>query len=188
MRIVSGTHRGRSIHPPKNLPVRPTTDFAKESLFNILNNHISFEDCKVLDLFCGTGNISYEFLSRECEDLTCVDISFQCCAFIKKTIEDFKFPKSKVIKADVFSFLKNNLESYDVIFADPPYDLEKINEIVPLIYEKKMLKENGWMIIEHGPRIDISDQPYFKEKRAYGNVNFSFFHYTPSEDIATSHS
>jgi 16S rRNA (guanine966-N2)-methyltransferase len=175
MRIVSGTHRGRSIHPPKNLPVRPTTDFAKESLFNILNNYIEFDELKVLDLFCGTGNISYEFLSRGCKEITAVDSSYACCEFVKKTIQALGFPKTKVIKADVFSFLKNSLETYDLVFADPPYDLEKLDQIVPLVIEKNMLNEGGWLIIEHGPRTDLSAQPNFKEKRVYGNVNFSFF-------------
>lgn len=175
MRIVSGSHRGRTIHPPRNLPVRPTTDFAKESLFNILNNHIDYDGMKVLDLFCGTGNISYEFLSRGCSDITCVDTSYACCEFVKKTIEDLKFPKSKVIKADVFSFLKNNMERYDLIFADPPYDMEKTDQIAHLIFEKGLLNPEGWLIIEHGPKTDLSAIPGFSEKRVYGNVNFSFF-------------
>ena len=175
MRIVSGTHRGRVINAPKNLPVRPTTDFAKESLFNIINNHFEFDSIKVADLFCGTGNITYEFLSRECPDIVSVDENYHCSEFVKKTILDFKLPKGKVIKADVFSFLKNNLETYDIIFADPPYDLKKLEEIAPLVFEKKMIRENGWLIIEHGEKTDLSLQPHFKEKRKYGNVHFSFF-------------
>jgi 16S rRNA (guanine966-N2)-methyltransferase len=182
IRIISGTHKGRVVHAPKNLPVRPTTDFAKESLFNILNNHFDFEEVKVLDLFCGTGNITYEFLSRGCSDITCVDESYHCVTFIKKTIDDFKLPKAKVVKSDVFSFLKNNLETYDIIFADPPFDMEKFDQISPLIFEKKLLKENGWLIIEHGPLTDLSQQPYFREKRKYGNLNFSFFYRESSSD------
>lgn len=175
IRIVSGTHKGRVVHAPKNLPVRPTTDFAKESLFNILSNHYDFEDCKVADLFCGTGNITYEFLSRECADIISVDENYHCCAFVKKTIDDFKLPKARVIKADVFSFLKNNIETYDIIFADPPYELDKIDQISLLVFEKKLLRENGTLIVEHGERTDLSRQPHFKEKRKYGNVHFSFF-------------
>jgi 16S rRNA (guanine(966)-N(2))-methyltransferase RsmD len=175
MRIISGSHGGRTIHPPKNLPVRPTTDFAKESLFNILNNKIEFEGLKVLDLFCGSGNISYEFLSRGATNVTCVDSSFACCTFVKKTLEAMKFEGGHVIKADVFSFLRNHSTTYDIIFADPPYDLEKLDQIGPLIIEKELLKPEGMMIIEHGPRTDLSAQPHFKEKRVYGNVNFSFF-------------
>jgi 16S rRNA (guanine966-N2)-methyltransferase len=177
IRIISGTHRSRVIHAPKNLPVRPTTDFAKESIFNILNNHFEFDELKVLDLFSGTGNITYEFLSRECKDIISVDDSYLCCSFIKKTIEAFKLPKARVIKADAFSFLKNNTETYDIIFADPPYDLEKIPQIAPLVFEKKLLRENGWLIVEHGPSTDLSSQEHFKEKRKYGNVNFSIFYY-----------
>jgi len=175
IRIISGTHRSRVIHAPKNLPVRPTTDFAKESLFNILNNHFEFDEIKVLDLFSGTGNITYEFLSRECKDIISVDENYASCAFIKKTIEALKLPKARVIKSDAFSFLKNNLETYDVIFADPPYDLDKIAQIAPLVFEKKLLRENGWLIVEHGPSTDLSMQEHFKEKRKYGNVNFSIF-------------
>ncbi|HEX8514865.1 MAG TPA: 16S rRNA (guanine(966)-N(2))-methyltransferase RsmD [Bacteroidia bacterium] len=175
MRIISGTHKSRVVHAPRNLPVRPTTDFAKESLFNILNNHFEFDEVKVLDLFAGTGNITYEFLSRECKDIISVDESYACCTFIKKTIEDFKLPKSRVIKADVFSFLKNNIETYDIIFADPPFDLDKIPQIAPLVFEKGLLKENGWLIVEHGPDTDLSAQPHFKEKRKYGNIHFAFF-------------
>jgi 16S rRNA (guanine(966)-N(2))-methyltransferase RsmD len=180
IRIISGTHKSRVIHAPKNLPVRPTTDFAKESLFNILNNHYEFDEVKVLDLFCGTGNITYEFLSRGCKDIISVDESYACCSFVKKTIEDLKFPKSKVIKADVFSFLRGNTETYDLIFADPPFNLDKIDQISPLVFEKKLLKENGWLIIEHGPTTDLSHQANFMKKRKYGNLNFSFFAH-PSE-------
>jgi 16S rRNA (guanine966-N2)-methyltransferase len=177
MRIISGTHKSRVIHPPKNLPVRPTTDFAKESLFNIINNHFEFDEVKVLDLFCGTGNITYEFLSRGCKEMTSVDESYVCCAFVKKTIEDFKLPKAKVIKADVFSFIKNSSEKYNIIFADPPFDLDKIPQIAPLVFEKNLLHESGWLIIEHGPSTDLSSQQYFREKRKYGNLNFAFFSY-----------
>jgi 16S rRNA (guanine966-N2)-methyltransferase len=175
IRIISGTHKGRIVHAPKNLPVRPTTDFAKESLFNILNNHFDFEEIKVLDLFCGTGNITYEFLSRGCTDITCVDENYNCITFIKKTIENFNLSPAKVVKADVFSFLKNTMETYDIIFADPPFDMEKFDQIAPLVFEKKLLRENGYLIIEHGPLTDLSQQEHFKEKRKYGNLNFSFF-------------
>jgi 16S rRNA (guanine966-N2)-methyltransferase len=175
IRIVSGTHKGRIVHAPKNLPVRPTTDFAKESLFNILNNHFDFDEVKVLDLFCGTGNITYEFLSRGSTDVTCVDESYHCATFIKKTIEDFKLPKAKVVKAEVFSFLKSSMETYDIIFADPPFDMEKFDQISPIVFEKKLLRPSGWLIIEHGPTTDLSQLPHFREKRKYGNLNFSFF-------------
>ncbi len=183
MRIISGTYKGRVINPPKSLPVRPTTDFAKESLFNILNNHIDFEGLKVLDLFAGTGNITYEFASRGATDITCVDSNASCCAFIKKTSVDFKMPQIRVIKADVFVFLKKSASTYSLIFADPPYDmeLEKFESIAESVFSKNLLKPEGWLIVEHGERADLSKHPAFKEHRKYGNVNFSFFRNTITE-------
>lgn len=175
MRIISGTHKGRQFHPPKNLPVRPTTDFAKESLFNILNNHFDFEEVKVADLFCGTGGITYEFLSRGSTDVIAVDDNFGCCSFVKKTIEAFSLPRTRVIRSDVFSFLKNNIETYDIIFADPPYDLDKIDQIPALVFEKNLIRENGWLVVEHGERTNLSAHPRFREVRKYGNVFFSIF-------------
>jgi 16S rRNA (guanine966-N2)-methyltransferase len=177
MRIISGIHKGRVLHPPKSLPVRPTTDFAKESLFNILNNYIDFDGLKVLDLFCGTGNITFEFASRGATDITSVDSNYNCCEFVKKTISAFNMQQVRVVKSDVFSFLNKNLNSYDIIFADPPYDLEpdKFNAIHELVFNKGLLKSEGWLIIEHGERIDFSKHKYFMEHRKYGNVNFSFF-------------
>ncbi|MES2591462.1 MAG: RsmD family RNA methyltransferase [Bacteroidota bacterium] len=177
MRIISGEHKGRVIHPPKNLPVRPTTDFAKESLFNILNNHIDFEGIKLLDLFCGTGNITFEFASRGSTDVTSVDDNYHCCDFVKKTISAFKMDQVKVIKSDAFSFLKKTANTYHVIFADPPYDMEqeKFISIRDLVFSKNLLKPEGWLIIEHGERTVLSDHKCFVEHRKYGNVNFSFF-------------
>lgn len=177
MRIISGIHKGRIMHPPKNLPVRPTTDFAKESLFNILNNHIDFEGIKVLDLFCGTGNISFEFSSRGSNDVTSVDDNYHCCDFVKKTSADFKMDQIKVVKSDVFSFLKKIANTYDIIFADPPYiiELPKLELIIELVFSKNLLKPDGWLIIEHSEQADLSVHPCFFEHRKYGNVNFSFF-------------
>lgn len=174
MRIISGKYKGRSIHPPKKLPVRPTTDFAKESLFNILNNSIDFENTKVLD-FSGTGNITYEFVSRGSADITCIDASYDCCNFIKKTLQEFGFKGAKVIKMNVFSFLKNDISKYDLIFADPPYDLAELKTIPDLIFEQNLLNPEGVFILEHGEFNDFSLHPHFKEHRKYGNVNFSFF-------------
>lgn len=175
MRIVSGTHRGRVLHPPKNLPVRPTTDFAKESIFNILNNYFELDGLKVLDLFCGTGNMSFEFASRGCGDIIAVDTHAGCCEFVRKTAAGLKFPQIKVMKADAFSVLKKTASTFHIIFADPPYDLETIPAIPQLVFEKKLLKPDGWLIVEHGPKTDLSAIPSFKEKRTYGNVNFSIF-------------
>lgn len=178
MRIINGIHKGRKINPPKNLPVRPTTDFAKESLFNILNNHVEFDELKVLDLFCGTGNITFEFASREAIDITSVDSSPACCDFVRKTISDFKMTQVKVVKSDVFSFLNKGFGSYSLIFADPPYDMEeeRFKQLVQLVFEKNLLKPGGWLIVEHGERTILSALPAFKEHRKYGNVNFSFFY------------
>ncbi len=177
MRIISGTHRGRVIHPPKNLPVRPTTDFAKESLFNILNNHFDYEDLKVLDLFCGTGNITYEFASRGSNDITSVDDNYHCCEFVKKTIAVFNMDQVKVIKSEAFSFLKKTAGTYNIIFADPPYEMEaeKFQQLPELVFSKNLLKPEGCLIIEHGEQTDFSKYPNFFEHRKYGNVNFSFF-------------
>ncbi len=175
MRIISGTHRGRVIHAPQNLPVRPTTDFAKEGLFNILHNHFELDGLKVLDLFCGTGNMSYEFASRGCDEIIAVDSNFNCCAFVKKTADLFKMSQIKVIKTDVFGLLKKTAGTYHIIFADPPYDLENIPLLPELVFEKKLLKPDGWLIVEHGPATDLSALPNFKEKRTYGHANFSIF-------------
>jgi 16S rRNA (guanine(966)-N(2))-methyltransferase RsmD len=175
MRIISGTHRGRVLHPPKSLPVRPTTDFAKESIFNILNNHFEWEGLKVLDLFCGTGNISYEFASRGCSDIIAVDTNFNCCEFVKRSATTFNMTQIKVMKSDVFSFLKKTASTRHIIFADPPYDMEHMERIPELVFERKLIKPEGWLIVEHGPHTNLSALPNFKEKRSYGNVNFSIF-------------
>lgn len=166
------------LHPPKNLPVRPTTDFAKESLFNILNNYLDFDGLKVLDLFSGTGNITFEFVSRGSNNITAVDASFACCEFIKKTIAALQMKDQvRVVKSDVFTFLNKNLNTYDLIFADPPYDMEpdKFQALAENVFSKNMLKAGGWLIIEHGERISFTEHPFFVEHRKYGNVNFSFF-------------
>ena len=177
MRIINGTHKGRRINPPKSITARPTTDFAKEGLFNILNNYIDFEGLKVLDLFCGTGNITFEFASRGAMEITSVDDNYNCCEFVKKTISDFKMSQVKVIKADVFSFLKKSVNTHSLIFADPPYEMEpeKFDAIPELIFSKELLQPKGLLIIEHGARTEFSKHKLFFEHRKYGNVNFSFF-------------
>ena len=174
MRIVSGTHRGRILHPPKKLPVRPTTDLAKESLFNILNNMIDFENLKILDLFSGTGNISYEFYSRGSKDITCVEQNFRCVKYIKDTVQLLTMPEVKVVQANVFSFLKNSLK-YDIIFADPPYDIGRYEELTETIINNKLLNQDGILIIEHPKEVYLSQFPGFTQVRNYGKVHFSFF-------------
>ena len=174
MRILGGSLKGRTIAVPKGLPIRPTTSFAGEGLFNILNNYFDLEVSTVLDLFSGTGHISLEFASRGCKELESVDSNYACVNFLKQTASKFQLPISTT-KADVFKFLKDANKTYDLIFADPPYDLVNIEEIHQLVFDKKLLNENGWLIIEHGPRTKLEHLSHFKQLRKYGNVNFSIF-------------
>lgn len=174
MRIIGGKYKGKNIIAPKNLPVRPTTDFAKESLFNILNNRIDFEDCKLLELFAGTGNIGYEFASRGCKDITSVDVNFQCIQFIKRMNRELQF-NNRIIRSEAMRFLKQCKEQYNFIFADPPYQMEGIESIPTLVFEKELLKPESILVVEHEKHLDFSDYPNFQENRQYGRVNFSFF-------------
>lgn len=174
MRIISGEFKGRPIHTPQNLPVRPTTDKAKESLFNILANRIDLDGIKVLDLFAGTGNISYEFASRGALEVTSVDSDFRCAKFIKTTAENLKMP-IKIVRANAFSFLSTIIAKYDLIFADPPYDLARLSEIPDLIINQNILTDDGILIVEHSATNDFSKHPWFVETRVYSKVNFSFF-------------
>lgn len=177
MRIVSGKNKGRKIIAPKNLPVRPTTDMAKESLFNILNNHIQFDEIKVLDLFAGTGNITYEFLSRGCKAITSVDNNFKCVQFIKQTTQLLNYQNAKVIQSDFKAFLGRTPEKWDVIFADPPYQLSNLEEIPKLIFSHDLINPNGILIVEHDKNSSFEDFPEIQESRMYGKVNFSFFYF-----------
>ncbi|MEZ4779324.1 MAG: RsmD family RNA methyltransferase [Flavobacteriaceae bacterium] len=176
MRIISGIHKGRKINPPKGLPVRPTTDFAKEGLFNILRNRVWFSSIKALDLFAGTGNISFELASRGVPKITAVDADFGCVKFIKKTSEELTLPIT-TLKMDVFKYLDSKSERFDVIFADPPYlfQLEKLQEIIQKVQENNFLQEEGFLVLEHSKSIDLSQIPGFTESRKYGDSAFSFF-------------
>jgi len=174
MRIIGGSHKGRVIKTPRDLPVRPTTDFAKEALFNILQNRFNLQDCNVLDLFSGTGHISFEFASRGVKRIVCVDKSSKCLSFIRTTSEVFGFQLS-VVRGDVFDFLKRDTNSYDIIFADPPYDIKNIEDIHRLVYTQKLLNPGAWLIIEHGERTSLKHLDQFVEQRRYGGVNFSIF-------------
>jgi 16S rRNA (guanine966-N2)-methyltransferase len=176
MRIISGKYKGRRILPPKNLPVRPTTDMSKEALFNVLNNHFSFEGLKILDLFSGTGNISYEFASRGSTPITSVDGDFGCIKFIKQVAAEYDF-NIAATKSDVFSFLEKNKATYDIIFADPPYALDQatFEKIVLLVFEKNMLHEDGMMVIEHSKYTKLDHMIHFSFKKTYGGSIFSFF-------------
>jgi 16S rRNA (guanine(966)-N(2))-methyltransferase RsmD len=175
MRIIGGKLRGLRLNPPKNLPVRPTTDLAKEALFNILQNQIEFEGIKVLDLFCGTGNISLEFASREAAKVIAVDRSIHCINYINDTARQHHLGQVKTYKADVFQFLDMETERFDLIFADPPYDLNRIPEIPKIVFEKRLLLPGGLLIVEHQSMQNLSNHPAFAEQRRYGHSSFSFF-------------
>jgi 16S rRNA (guanine966-N2)-methyltransferase len=183
MRIISGKFKGRRISPPKGLPVRPTTDMSKEALFNVLNNHFSFDNLKVLDLFAGTGNISYEFASRGSTPITSVDGDFGCVKFIKQVAAEYDF-NIAATKSDVFSFLEKNKTSYDIIFADPPYGLDQkiFEKIVLLVFEKGLLNEDGMMIIEHSKYTKLDHMINFSFQKSYGGSIFSFFELDSTEE------
>lgn len=177
MRIVSGTHKGKRITAPKKLPVRPTTDFAKESLFNILNNHYHFSGLSIIDLFSGTGNISYEFASRGAESIISVDGHYECVKFINKISAELEMPITSV-KSDVMKYLSGTGATSDIIFADPPYDFDAaaLEKLAKIVFERKLLKEEGVLIIEHSKKLDLSSVEHFTESRKYGNSIFSFFY------------
>ncbi|HLS31282.1 MAG TPA: RsmD family RNA methyltransferase [Flavobacteriaceae bacterium] len=176
MRIISGKHKGRRIIAPKTLPVRPTTDQAKESLFNILRNHFNFEEISVLDLFAGIGSLSLEFASRGVKDLTAVDNFTGCIKFVKQTAEELEL-NIDTIKIDVFAYLESSPRKFDVIFADPPYDYEAedFEKIVELVFDRDLLSENGFLVLEHSKHTELPSHPNFKESRKYGAAVFSFY-------------
>ena len=176
MRIISGSHKGRRILAPKKLPVRPTTDMSKESLFNILRNRYTFSQIRVLDLFSGTGNISYEFASRGTPQITAVDAHAGCSKFIQETATTLEMP-IEVIKSDVYGYLQRETAQYDIIFADPPYDFEESQflKIIELVFENNLLTEEGSLIIEHSKHTDLQNNRNFNEIRKYGGSAFSFF-------------
>lgn len=175
MRIIGGKLKGLLVHPPANLPVRPTTDLAKEALFNILFNRFDFEDLTILDLFSGTGNISLEFASRNVVKVTAVDKHFGCFNFVKQMAAKYNLPNIKAHKADVFKFLELETDQFDLIFADPPYDLPTIPRIPEIVFNRNLLKENGLLIVEHPTMKKLDTHPNFTEQRKYGHSSFSFF-------------
>ncbi|WGD34646.1 16S rRNA (guanine(966)-N(2))-methyltransferase RsmD [Olleya sp. YS] len=176
MRIISGQFKGRRITAPKKLPVRPTTDMAKEALFNILNNQYYFDSVSVLDLFAGTGNISYEFASRGTEHITSVDQDYGCIKFINQTAASFEMP-IQTIKSDVFKFLESSKQQATIIFADPPYDfpIEEFAKIPELVFENNLLETEGLLIVEHSKHTDLSDLSNYSHSKSYGGNTFSFF-------------
>jgi len=175
MRIIGGKLKGIRLNPPKKLPVRPTTDMAKEALFNILGNKVDIEQLKILDLFSGTGNISLEFASRGAKQITSVDINFGCVSYLKTTSKELDLAQISTFKSDVFKFLNAETEKYDLIFADPPYDISKIPEIAQIVFNKQLLADDGLLIIEHQSMHNLGNHPNFVEKRKYGYSAFSFF-------------
>jgi 16S rRNA (guanine966-N2)-methyltransferase len=178
MRIISGTHGGRRISPPASMPhTRPTTDIAKEGLFNILQNNLALEELRTLDLFGGTGCISYELASRGATALTVVEKDPVMHAFIKKTAAQLQFPQLNVVKMDVFKYIETCTEQFDFIFAGPPYALATIDELPVRIFERPLLRPNGWFVLEHTPRNDYKGFPFYATERNYGTTIFSIFIY-----------
>lgn len=183
MRIISGQYKGRRIAPPKNLPVRPTTDMSKEAVFNVLNNHFNFSELKVLELFAGTGSISYEFASRGSFPILCIDGDMGCVNFIKKTAKEFEFDIT-AIKSDVFTFLEKHSGNYDIIFADPPYGMaqKEFEKIIELIFEKELLDEEGMLIVEHSKYTKLEQMPHYSFQKNYGGSVFTFFEFESEEE------
>lgn len=175
MRIIAGNLRGRRLNPPTSLPVRPTTDMARESLFNILNNYVDYEDCSVMDLFAGTGAVSLEFISRGVKEVTSIDINAQCTDFIKSTARQFGVENIHVVRADVMDLIKRAYKKFDIIFADPPYVLPELPSLPDRIFEKDILNPDGIFILEHPAQYSFIDHPHFWQHRNYGKVNFTFF-------------
>lgn len=183
MRIISGTHKGRRLTAPKNLPVRPTSDFAKEALFNILNTRYYFDEIAVLDLFAGTGNISYEFGSRGTSAIQAVDSDRRCIQYINKTAALLSLPIRTQI-SDVLQYLENRSARFHVVFADPPYHYDKneLEKIVEAVFKNDVLTGTGCLIIEHSKHTDLSDVKNFSEARNYGGSVFSFFNSEEEEE------
>lgn len=172
MRIIRGSHRGKILRAPSNLPVRPTTDMAKEGLFNILENHLDWAEIRALDLFCGTGNLSYELASRGCPDVTSVDSFRECVRFVVKTAGQLNFP-IRAVGEEAIRFLQRNPGSWDLIVADPPYDYSDYASLVDASLAR--LSPSGILVIEHGADTQFADHPRNTDLRRYGSVHFSFF-------------
>ena len=175
MRIIAGSLRGRRLNPPTSLPVRPTTDMARESLFNILNNYVEYEECKVMDLFAGTGAVSLEFVSRGAKEVTAIDINGQCTDFIKSTALQFGVKNLHVVRAEVWDLLKRAYKKFDIVFADPPYAMEELARLPDAVFEHEILTEDGIFILEHPREFQFEEHPHFWQHRHYGKVNFTFF-------------
>lgn len=183
MRVISGIYKRRRFDVPNSFKAHPTTDFAKENLFNVLsNNYFDFEDgVTALDLFAGTGSISIELVSRGCDKVISVEKDPQHLSFISQVMREVKTDKCFPVRADAFKFIEKCSEQFDFIFADPPYALKDLQSIPGRIFENGLLKENGLLVLEHGKDQNFEDDPHFIERRIYGSVNFSFFRATVPE-------
>lgn len=175
MRIITGQFKGRHFDIPRTFKARPTTDFAKENIFNVLNGYIDFDGITVLDLFSGTGSISLELISRGCKEVVSVEKDRDHARFIAECIRKIKVESNILIRGDVFRFLKTCHQKFDLIFADPPYALPELGTIPDLIFEYNLLSTDGIFVFEHGKNNDFSNNPHFVEHRSYGSVNFSIF-------------
>jgi 16S rRNA (guanine966-N2)-methyltransferase len=176
MRIIGGEYGGRKFNPPNKMPyTRPTTDIAKEGLFNILQNNLDFSTLKTLDLFGGTGSISYELASRGVTDLTIVEKDVAMYEFIKKTSDVLRIENLKAVKMDVFKFIQQCPDKFDFIFAGPPYALTNIDDLPKSVFAKQLLNKNGWFVLEHTPKNDYKAFPFYKSERNYGTTVFSIF-------------
>ena len=175
MRIITGIYKGRRFDIPRTFKARPTTDFAKENLFNVLNGYMSLEGTKALDLFAGTGSISLELVSRGCAQVVSVEQDRDHYTFIRQCMEKIGTDKSILIRGDVFKFIKKCHQQFDFIFADPPYALQQLSEIPSKVLDGTLLADEGIFVLEHGASHNFSEHPLFVESRVYGSVHFSFF-------------
>jgi 16S rRNA (guanine966-N2)-methyltransferase len=175
VRITGGIFRGRQLHPPQNLPVRPTTDFAKTALFNILSNHFDFTGLEVLDLFAGAGSITCEFLSREVKSVTCVDQDYHCIQYIKKIANELKADNVQTVRANAFKYVTNADRQWNIIFADPPFSEQETDKLPELIFEKNLLKPGGWFIVEHHSKRILNSQLIPFDTRNYGSCAFTMY-------------
>jgi 16S rRNA (guanine(966)-N(2))-methyltransferase RsmD len=174
MRIIGGKHRGRRFEPPRKTPARPTTDIAKEGLFNVLSNTWDFEQIKFLDLFGGTGNIAFEFASRGCPRILSVELDAANVRFIQRMADQLDMP-IQVLRMNVFKFLEKSNEQFDVIFAGPPYPLENLDEIPDKVFEAEVLEPGGWLVLEHNPKHNFEQHPRFLKLKKYGSTIFAIF-------------
>lgn len=189
MRIVTGKYKGRHFEVPRSFKARPTTDFAKENLFNVLRAYIDFEEgVTALDLFAGTGSITLELLSRGCSRVVSVEKDPQHYAFIRSVVAKLADDAADLLRADVFRYLDRCCEQFDFIFADPPYALKELEQLPDLVFAKNLLAPDGLFVLEHGKTQDFSNHPHFLEHRSYGSVNFSFFGNAEQEEMQTEES